>query len=356
MSRFIREIYRNFESYKTGEQPRDAEYVKLNTNESPFPPAPAVCRAVNAVDMERLRLYPDPTGRVVKKKLAALYGVAPENVLLSNGSDDILNFAFMAFNGREDPLVLPDVTYSFYKVAAGLHEIPYEIKPLKEDMTVDWKGYCGIHKNIVLPNPNAPTGIALTRDQIEEIVRTNPDNVVLIDEAYIDFGAESAVPLVSRYDNLIVSQTFSKSRSFAGGRLGFAIADPELIEDLAKMQYSTNPYNVNTMSLILAEAAIEADDYYKNNSRIIQRNREETASALTEMGFCVLPSLTNFLLVKHDRIDGEPLYQRLKQRGVLVRHFPTHRIAEYIRITIGSREQMEILIRTLREILSEEEI
>lgn len=353
MSRFIRERYKNFESYTPGEQPKEMEYVKLNTNESPFPPAPGVNRCLDEVDMNRLRLYPDPTGYSLKKKIADLYDVKPENVFLSNGSDDILNFSMMAFNDTDDKLLFPSISYSFYEVVANLHEVNYHKVPLKEDMSIDYRDYCQEDSNVILPNPNAPTGIALPLEEIEEIVRSNPNHVVLIDEAYVDFGTESAVPLTKKYDNILISQTFSKSRSFAGGRLGFAIGDKELIDDLAKMQYSTNPYNVNTMSLILAEAAIDEDAYYRKNSEIIQENRAYTAEALEKLGFSVLPSKANFVFAKHNRMNGEELYQKLKDNGILVRHFSTEEIKDYVRITIGLKEQMDILFEKLEKILQE---
>lgn len=351
MSRFIRELYKDFKSYMPGEQPKDRKYLKLNTNESPFPPAPEVYQAMRDADMEQMRLYPDPTGSKLKGKLAQLYKVQPGNIFLSNGSDDILNFAFMAWNDSADTLVIPDVTYNFYEVAAKLHEVNYEIKPLKEDLTVDWQGYIGIGKNLILPNPNAPTGIALTRVQIEAIVNSNPDNVIVIDEAYAGFGAESAVPLTVKYDNLLVVQTFSKSRSFAGGRLGLAVGDEALIQDLTKMQYSTNPYAVNAMSLILAEAAVDADPYYQENLQSIIESREYTAERLRELGFAVLPSKANFLYIKLEGFGGRELYERLKERGVLVRHFAKPRIDDYIRVTIGTKPQMDELIAVMSEVI-----
>lgn len=352
MSRFIREIYRDFKSYTPGEQPKDKAYLKLNTNESPYPPAPAVYKAMSEAEMDQMRLYPDPTGSKLKAKMAKLYGVNPENIFLSNGSDDIINFAFMAFNDTDDTIIIPDVTYSFYEVVANLHEINYEIKPLKDDLTIDWQWYCGINKNIVIANPNAPIGIALPLDHIEEIVRTNPDNIVIIDEAYAGFGAESAVPLIKKYENVLVSQTFSKSRSFAGGRLGYAIADAELIKDMTKMQYATNPYSVNTMSLILAEAAVDDDEYYQTNLNKIREAREYAAEKLKKLGFEVVPSKTNFLLVKYPGIGGRELYEKLKEKAVLVRHFPGERTKEYIRISIGTKEQMDLLVEIISEVIN----
>lgn len=353
MSRYIRERYKNFNAYTPGEQPKEMEYVKLNTNESPFPPAPGVSRCLDEVDMKQLRLYPDPTGHTLKAKIAELYDVEPENVFLSNGSDDILNFSMMAWCDEDDKLLFPDISYSFYEVIAKLHDVNYRKVPLQEDMTIDYRDYCQEDTNIIIPNPNAPTGIALTLDVIEEIVKANPNHVVLIDEAYVDFGADSAVPLIKKYDNILISQTFSKSRSFAGGRLGFAIGDKGLIGDLITMQYSTNPYSVNTMSLILAGAALDEDAYYRRNSEIIQKNREWTGKALSELGFTVLPSKANFVFAKHPKVSGEKMYLHLKEKGVLVRHFTTERIQDYVRITIGTENQMQVLIDKVKEILQE---
>ena len=353
MSRFICVRYKDFQSYTPGEQPLDVEYVKLNTNESPFPPAPGVISCLDESNIERLRLYPDPTGFNLKKKIAALYDVEPESVFLSNGSDEILNFAVMAFSDEDDHLLFPEITYSFYDVIADLHNVKYCKVPLKCDMCIDCKDYCGDEGNIIIANPNAPTGIALTIEQIEEIAKSNPNHVVLIDEAYVDFGAQSAVPLTKEYDNILVSQTFSKSRSFAGGRLGFAIGNKELIDDLTKIQYSTNPYNVNSMSLIMGEAAIDEDDYYQENNKIIVENREYTTEKLREIGFDVLQSKANFVFARHDQISGEMLYQKLKNNGILVRHFASEQIKDYVRITIGLKKQMDILLEKLNYILQE---
>ncbi len=351
MSRFIKERYKDFQSYTPGEQPKDMQYVKLNTNESPFPPAPSVVKALKEADIEGLRRYPDPTGANLKKKIARLYDVEAKNVFLTNGSDDILNFAFMLYNDVGDGLAFPDITYSFYDVIANLHGIEYKEIPLREDMTIDIEQYKGIDKNIVIPNPNAPTGITLSLDDIEEILKTNPNNVVIIDEAYVDFGAESAVQLTKKYNNLLVSQTFSKARSFAGGRLGFAIASRAIIEDLEMIQYSTNPYNVNTMSLLLGEAAIDADEYYQANSKKIIETRAYTVSELEKLGFVSFPSKANFVLAKHNTVSGEEIYTKLKDKGVLIRHFTKERIKDYNRITIGSREEMDFLLAKLKEIL-----
>ena len=345
MSRFFTEKYASLTPYTPGEQPRDMQYVKLNTNESPFPPSPAV-----AAQCGKLQLYSDPESTALREKLAEIYGVDKKQVIVSNGSDEVLNFAFMAF-GEE--LAFPDISYGFYPVFAELNRIPYTQIPLKEDFSIDPRDYMGIGKTVVIANPNAPTGLCLPLADIEAIVRSNPDNVVIIDEAYVDFGGESAVSLVDQYENLLVIQTFSKSRSMAGARLGFAIGNEKLIDDLNTLRYSTNPYNVNRMTEFAGVAALEENSYYMDNAQTIIRNREWTTEQLRALGFTVLDSKANFVFAKSDRVDGESLYKELKKRGVLVRHFTKARIANFNRITIGTMEQMEILIQTIRQILGD---
>ena len=349
MSRYFSDRYASLTPYTPGEQPKDMQYVKLNTNESPFPPSPGVARAV-AEQCGKLQLYSDPESTVLRTALAETYGVRPNQVIVTNGSDEVLNFAFMAFADR---LLFPDITYGFYPVFAQLNGIPYEEVPLKEDFSIDYKDYVNQNKTIVIANPNAPTGLSLTLDQIEEIVASNPDHVIIIDEAYVDFGGETAIPLVEKYDNLLVTQTFSKSRSMAGARLGFGIGTPALIADLNTIRYSTNPYNVNRMTEFAGAAALAENDYYMANCRTIMDNREWTARELEALGFEVLPSKANFLFAKSDQIGGEDLYLALKGRGILVRHFTKDRIRDYNRITIGTRDQMQTLIAAITDILKE---
>ena len=354
MSRFFTKRLDKLTPYTPGEQPRDMQYIKLNTNESPFPPSPSVIEAAKA-EAGRLQLYSDPTCRELTDKLASLYKVAPDQVILTNGSDEVLNFAFMAFADEDHPLVFPAITYGFYPVFAELNRIPYEEFPLKADFSVDFRDYLNLGgKTIVIANPNAPTGLCLTLAEIEEIVRTNPDGVVVIDEAYVDFGAESAVKLVDKYENLLVTQTFSKSRSLAGARLGFGIGNKALIADLHTVRYSTNPYNVNRMTAAAGYAALCDNDYYMANCRTIMENRAYTTDALRALGFEVLPSLTNFVFAKTDKISGEALYLALKRRGILVRHFGKAEITDYNRITIGTKEQMEAFVATVADILTEQ--
>lgn len=353
MSRFLSERFAGLTAYTPGEQPRDQEYIKLNTNESPYPPSPEVFRRLSEVEIAKLNLYPDPTGRALKEKLAGLYGVDTENVFLSNGSDEILNFAFMAFCDKENGVIFPDISYGFYPVYAELYGIPALEAPLKEDFSVDYHDYLNAGRMVVIANPNAPTGMTISLSQIEEILKTNRDHVVLIDEAYVDFGGESAVPLTKKYDNLLVAQTYSKSRSMAGARLGFAIGNAELIADLEKIKFSTNPYNINRLTLAAGEAAADSDAYYKENAGRIIKTREDTAEKLQKLGFTVLPSKANFFFAKSGELDGETLYQELKKKGVLVRHFGKDRIRDYVRVSIGTPRQMEVFLERVREILKE---
>ena len=351
MSRFLNQQYQSLEAYTPGEQPRDMQYIKLNTNESPYPPAPSVVAAMTGEQVELLRLYSDPTAKALKEKLAALYGVDYENVFVSNGSDEVLNFAFMAFGGKG--VAFPDISYGFYEVYGDLYGIQYEKIPLKADFSVDYRDYCGKGEMVVLANPNAPTGMTVSVDQIEAIVRSNPDSLVLIDEAYVDFGGESCLPLIKTYDNLLVTRTFSKSRCLAGGRLGYAFASPAIIADLEKIKFSTNPYNINRLTLLLGEATVDAEPYYQEKCGQIIKTRGWTTEKLKELGFEVLPSSSNFLFAKTDKMDGGELYLELKKRGILVRHFTNPRICQYNRITIGTPEQMAKFIETVKKILED---
>ncbi len=352
MSQFLHTKYASLEAYTPGEQPRDKKYIKLNTNESPYPPSPQVVDALTRQEVEDLRLYSDPEGTALREKLAALYGCGSENVFLSNGSDDILNFAFMAFG--QDGAVFPGLTYSFYPVFAALHGVLYDTVPLREDLSIDVDGLCGTGRLTVLANPNAPTGLALSLEEVERIVASNPDHVVVVDEAYVDFGAQSAVPLIQKYENLLVVMTYSKSRSMAGARLGFALASRPIIEDLEKLKYSTNPYNVNRLTLKLGEAAVDSDAYFRENARKIMATREKTAQALRALGFTLPDSKSNFLFVKREGLDGGLLYQKLKDRGVLIRHFSDPRIAQYNRVTVGTDEEMEAFLTQVKAIMKEE--
>ncbi len=352
MSRFFSEKFANLTPYTPGEQPKDTQYVKLNTNESPFPPSPNALKMA-AEAAENLQLYSDPECRDLVKKAAEIFGVEENEILFTNGSDEILNFAFMAYCDDSHPVVFPDISYGFYKVFAALNGIPYEQIPLAEDFSICPEDYCGIHKTIVIANPNAPTGLVLTPEQIEQIVKTNPNNVVIIDEAYVDFGGQSVIPLTRKYENLLVTGTFSKSRSLAGGRLGFGIGSKALIADLNTIKYSTNPYNVNRMTMAAGVGTLLDEDYVRANCRTIMEVREWTAAQLKAIGFTMTDSKANFLFAAHPKADGKEIYLRLKAKGVLVRHFDTPRLQRYNRITVGSRAQMETFMEKLKEVLEE---
>lgn len=348
MSRFLNERYQSLEAYTPGEQPRDMVYIKLNTNESPYPPAPSVVAAMTGEEVENLRLYSDPTGLSLKQKLAELYELKTENIFISNGSDDILNFAFMAFADSRGA-AFADITYGFYPVYGELHNVNAQIIPLEEDFSLDYRKYCGLDKMIVIANPNAPTGMEIPLWQIQEILKTNPDSVVVIDEAYVDFGGTSCYKLIENYDNLLVVRTFSKSRCLAGARLGYAFGSPELIEDLEKLKYSTNPYNVNRLTMMLGCKTVDAEPYYREVSEKIQSARAWAVDALDNLGFQVLPSKANFIFARHPAVSGAELYTGLRQRGILVRHFTKERIKDFVRITIGTQAQMESLVDALKE-------
>lgn len=348
MSRFLNKRYQSLEAYTPGEQPRDMVYIKLNTNESPYPPAPAVVAAMDETQVENLRLYSDPTGLSLKQKLAELYDLKVENIFISNGSDDILNFAFMAF-ADERGAAFADITYGFYPVYGELHNVNVQIIPLEADFSLDYKKYCGINKMIVIANPNAPTGMEIPLWQIEEILKSNPDSVVVVDEAYVDFGGSSCYKLIKNYVNLMVVRTFSKSRCMAGARLGYAFGDAALIEDLEKLKYSTNPYNVNRLTMLLGCATVDAEPYYREVSEKIQSARAWSVDALQKLGFEVLPSKANFIFARHPAVSGAELYSELRRRGILVRHFTKERIKDFIRITIGTQEQMEHLANALQD-------
>ena len=353
MSKFLSRRFSSLVPYTPGEQPRDMEYVKLNTNESPFPPSPKVIEAINSDEVKKLNLYPDPTGKALISKLAQTYDVGEENVFISNGSDDILNFSFMAFCDKDKGAAFPEISYGFYEVYAELYGVEYKKVPLNNDFGMNISDYFEANKTVVIANPNAPTGLALTTAQVEEILKANPNDVVIIDEAYVDFGAESCVPLTKKYNNLIVVMTYSKSRSLAGGRLGFAVADKELIQDLNTIKYSTNPYNINRLTMAAGIASLEDAEYYRNCNKNTAEVREYTKAELQKRGFTLTDSKANFLFAKSDKIGGEEYYLSLKARGVLVRHFRNDKIKDYVRITIGTKEQMDILLSKTDDILSE---
>ena len=350
MSRFFSRKFDSLTPYTPGEQPKGISYIKLNTNESPFPPPPLVQQYVKA-EARNLQLYSDPQCRDLVAIASEKLGLDPQQILFTNGSDEILNFAFMAFCDDAHPAVFPDITYGFYPVFAQVNNVPYIEIPLQEDFSIRVEDYIGLNHTIFIANPNAPTGLALPISDIERIVAGNPDSVVVIDEAYVDFGAESALPLIKKYDNLLVTQTFSKSRSMAGARLGFGAGNQKLIQDLNTIKYSTNPYNVNRMTMAAGIGALEADGYFRVNCQKIIENRDWITMELIKLGFFVIPSMTNFVFAKFPGMPGRTLNLALREKGILVRHFDTDKLRDYNRITIGTREQMKALSAALREIL-----
>lgn len=352
MSRFFSERYSSLVPYVPGEQPKITNLIKLNTNESPFPPSEkAIKNAAEAAKL--LNLYSDPESADLSQIMADYFGVEKSNVLMTNGSDEILNFAFMAFCDDNNPAVFADITYGFYSVFAEINNLPYREIPLKDDFTIDINDYIGAKGTVFIANPNAPTSILLPVDEIRRIIEGNPDNIVVVDEAYIDFGGESCAPLIKEYDNLLVTQTFSKSRSLAGARLGVGVASEKLIQDLNTIKYSTNPYNVNRMTSAAGIGAMSDGEYTKKNCEYIIECREYTIKKLREMGFEMADSKTNFVFAKHPKISGEDVYLKLRENNILVRHFSKEKIKDYNRITIGTREQMDELINTLSGILEE---
>ena len=352
MSRFFSSKYEMLKPYVPGEQPRGRTFIKLNTNESPFPPSPkAMVYGEKAVG--NLQLYCDPECTVLVEKLAALKGLKPSQVLLGNGSDEVLYLAFLAYCDQNTPAVFPDITYGFYKVFAQSLGISYTQIPLREDFSICVEDYLNVGKTVFIANPNAPTGQLLSLSDIERIAKSNPEHVVLIDEAYIDFGGESAISLLDTCENLLVTQTFSKSRSLAGGRLGMIFGSEALIADLKALKYSINPYNVNTVTQAAGLGALEDEAYTLANCETIKGNRTFTTEKLRAMGFSVADSYANFVLAAHPEVPGGQLYAQLKERGILVRYFDTDRLRPYVRITIGTRQEMESLLAALSQILED---
>lgn len=352
MSEFFSDCLNGLVPYVPGEQPRDKKYIKLNTNESPFAPSPKVIEAIDKGQVFDLRLYSDPTADMLAGAIADYYSVDKDNVVTSNGSDEILAFIFRAFCGKSKGIVFPNVTYGFYKVFAQLFNIDYREIPLKKDFSIDVSDYENISDNVIIANPNAQTGVFLSVENVENLIKQNPERIVVVDEAYVDFGGQTVIPLVKKYKNLIVVQTFSKSRSLAGARVGFCVCDKALADDIKTVKFSFNPYNLNRLSIVAATEAIKDKDYFvKTTSQIIE-NRKFTEKELDKLGFETVSSTANFLLTKPKGISAKQLYLALKQKGVLVRYFDNSLISDYVRITVGSREQMEILIQKTKEVLT----
>ena len=350
-NKYWSDIVSELDPYVPGEQPKLASLVKLNTNENPYGPSPKVREAVIAELGDQLRLYPDPNADLLKQAIAHLYDMSVDQVFVGNGSDEVLAHIFQALLKHDAPILFPDVTYSFYPVYCGLYRVPYEQVPLTENLSLNVADYQRVNGGIIFPNPNAPTGQLLPLSDIESLLQHNKDSVVVVDEAYIDFGGESAVALVGRYPNLLVTQTLSKSRSLAGLRVGFAIGEPSLIVALERVKNSFNSYPLDRLAIVGGVAAIEDDAYFEKTRQQVIASREQLALALSSMGFAVLPSTANFLLVSHLTQAAAKLSADLRARGIIVRHFNQCRIDQYLRITIGLPEQNQQLLDALQEIL-----
>lgn len=344
MSKYINKRLEQMKAYTPGEQPVNDSFIKLNTNESPFLPSPlSVEMATEAA--KKLNLYPKLECTELRKEFANQYKILPEQVIATNGSDEALFFAFSAF--CENGVAFPDITYGFYKVYADLLEIESTVIPLNDDFTINVENYINIGKTVFIANPNAPTGLFLELSQIERILKSNPNNVIVVDEAYVEFGADSCIHLINKYNNLLITRTFSKSHSFAGARLGFCIGCKELINDINKIKYSTNPYNVNSMTMAAGLGMLMDYDYVKENCRKIVFSRDYTISELKRLGFVVTESKANFVFAKHPDYSGMTINELLRENGILVRHFDNERINDYNRITIGTLDQMKSVINVL---------
>lgn len=339
--------------YVPGEQPKGDRLVKLNTNENPYPPAPGVANALKNMGIEQFRKYPDPTASNLVHALAKYYGVNDDQVFVGVGSDDVIAMSFLTFFHSDKPILFPDVSYSFYKVWAELFDIPYETPNLDETFCIRPEDYCRENGGIIFPNPNAPTGLLLPLEKVEEIIRNNQKSVVIVDEAYIDFGGTSALKLIEKYENLLVVQTFSKSRSMAGMRIGFAIGHPDLIKALNDVKYSYNSYTMNMPSLILGTEVLKDDAYFKETVQKIMDTREWAKKRLTELGFIFPDSMSNFIFASHNRVSAKELFEALKKQQIYVRYFDQPRLSNYLRITIGTREEMETLFAFLENYLAQ---
>ncbi len=353
MNRFWSVLAGELTPYEPGEQPRVANLVKLNTNESPIGPSPRALEAIRAAATDALRLYPDLAATALRETLAAYHGVKPDQVFVGNGSDEVLKFAFAALLKHDAPLLFPDVTYSFYPVYCRLFDIRYVTVPLDQSLRLGVADYRRPGGAIILANPNAPTGVALPRSDIARLLADHPDKPVVIDEAYVDFGAETAVPLIGAHPNLLVVQTMSKSRALAGLRVGYALGDAGLIEALRRVKDSFNSYPLDRLAQAGARAAIEDEAYFQASRAMVMRNRDKLSEGLAGLGFAVLPSSANFVFARHEKRDGAELAAALRERAVLARHFAKPaRIAPYLRITVGAEGEIARLLSALKDILS----
>ena len=338
--------------YVPGEQPKENDIIKLNTNENPYPPSPKAVEALKSFDCSRMRLYPDPNSDILVNSLAKRYRVKPSQVFVGVGSDDVISMAFLTFFNSDKPILFPDITYSFYDVWADVYKIPYKTMPLDDNFRINKTDYFQENGGIIFPNPNAPTGVYESNEMIEEIVKANKNSIVIIDEAYIDFGGESCIGLTEKYDNLLVVQTFSKSRSMAGMRIGYAIGNEKLIKYMNDVKFSINSYTMNHVTQVCGAAAVEDEEYFIETIKKITDVRENTKKELKKLGFTFTDSKSNFLFAAHDKVKAETIFNELRSRKIYVRYWNKPRINNYLRISIGTAEEMEKLISALKEIVS----
>ena len=352
MSRFWSDVVKGLTPYVPGEQPKLANLVKLNTNENPYGPSPRALEAIRTATGESLKLYPDPNAEQLKTAIGKYYAVEARNVFVGNGSDEVLAHIFLALLKHSRPILFPDISYSFYPVYCGLYQVGFETIPLADDFSIRLDDYAKPNGGIIFPNPNAPTGCLVALADIERLLQTNPDSVVVIDEAYVDFGGETAIPLVARYPNLLVVQTLSKSRSLAGLRVGFAVGHVDLIEALERVKNSFNSYPLDRLAIAGAVAAFEDREYFEQTCKAVIATREKLVGELKALGFEVLPSAANFIFVRHPQHDAQESALALRRRSIIVRHFKLPRIEQFLRITVGTDEQCGALVAALKEILS----
>ncbi len=351
MSKFWSKRAHELDPYTPGEQPQNQQYIKLNTNENPYPPSPKAIEGMRAASDESMRLYPDPHAKSLKQAIADFYDLGIEQVFVGNSSDEVLAHAFVGLLKQDKPLFFPDISYGFYPAYCGLYNIESTRVPLADDFTIRVEDYEKENGGIIFPNPNAPSGIALSLTDIEKILKANSEVVVVIDEAYIDFGADTTVPLIAKYPNLLITQTFSKSRSLAGLRVGFAMGHADLIEGLERVKNSFNSYPLGRAAIAGATASIKDKAHFENICKKIIATRDKTSAALEAMDFTVLPSKTNFVFTKHNKADAKKLYLDLKEQGILVRYFSAPRIDGFLRITIGTDDEMDVFLKKLMALL-----
>ncbi|WP_455716738.1 histidinol-phosphate transaminase [Anaerosporobacter sp.] len=351
MSYFFLDDYKDMEVYIPGEQPKEREYIKLNANESSFPPSPKVLEAISASQINGMSYYSDPHCMELRKAIGSVYHVSAEQVFVGNGADEVLGFCMKSFFKPGMKVCFPDLTYDFYRTYAQTYGLDYEQIPLKEDLSINVEDYVESERDVLLANPNNPTGKAISVDDIERIVAKNPKRMVIIDEAYVDYGIESCIPLVKRYSNLVVVQTFSKSRNLAGARIGFAISTRDIIEDMNKIKFTFNPFNMSSMAIAAGVASVKDTEYLKECVAKIIHNRMEFEGHLKHMGFEVIEACTNFILVTHQKVSASYIYEELKKKGVLVRHYPGGKIDNYLRITIGTEQEMDTVTQLIDDIV-----